>query len=503
MAGLFGSPEIQRLAEDDPEEYYKQTPFVRSLWESRLPTWLEQAYKQDVKPAIDAASAPTMEQVLRAPYNLASGAVKGAIDTIDSAQKDPSDPRKMLELALMSTGTGGLLGRAPTGSLGVNVWHGGPNKWAAEPEFPEGRPRLDKIGAGEGNAAYGDGFYAAEAQSVGSGYKKKLSPGDVLTRKDGTIIRPTGADTPDEVFASFASGYGDLKEASASLKEQIQMLDDGSSIYHNMRVDPGSITPQKLRDKYAEALTWFDANKNDLVIDRDHGALYKLDIPDEDVAKYLDWDAPLSEQPEGVRQALDIRKIGELNNMFHSVEQAEKHASNIKNGVAVGKSVFTVNPNITGRDIYRAYAREFGATQADSSAALKRDGIPGLRYFDGMSRNKPLKEIKRDFLDALPEDADMEDVSVLFGKGHFKPDQEAVLKALEADDWLGFDYPSQAISAAFSPSASNWDMSPALVKAIAKAKEGGTRNYVSWDQGVLDRTKMLEKNGMPIIDDFK
>jgi hypothetical protein len=118
MAGLFGSPEIQRLAEDDPEEYYKQTPFVRSLWESRLPTWLEQAYKQDVKPAIDAASAPTMEQVLRAPYNLASGAVKGAIDTIDSAQKDPSDPRKMLELALM-TGAGGLLGGAPRGSLGM------------------------------------------------------------------------------------------------------------------------------------------------------------------------------------------------------------------------------------------------------------------------------------------------------------------------------------------------------------------------------------------------
>ena len=118
MAGLFGSPEIQRLAEDDPEEYYKQTPFVRSLWESRLPTWLGQAYKQDVKPAIDAASAPTMEQVLRAPYNLASGAVKGAIDTIDSAQKDPSDPRKMLELALM-TGAGGLLGGAPRGSLGM------------------------------------------------------------------------------------------------------------------------------------------------------------------------------------------------------------------------------------------------------------------------------------------------------------------------------------------------------------------------------------------------
>ena len=41
------------------------------------------------------------------------------------------------------------------------------------------------------------------------------------------------------------------------------------------------------------------------VTDANLGNLYKLDIPDEDIPKYLDWDKPLSEQPESVRNALE------------------------------------------------------------------------------------------------------------------------------------------------------------------------------------------------------
>ena len=30
------------------------------------------------------------------------------------------------------------------------AWHGTPHVWGPEPGFPHGRPRLDKIGTGEG-----------------------------------------------------------------------------------------------------------------------------------------------------------------------------------------------------------------------------------------------------------------------------------------------------------------------------------------------------------------
>jgi hypothetical protein len=76
------------------------------------------------------------------------------------------------------------------------------------------------------------------------------------------------------------------------------------------------------------------------------------------------------------------------------------------------------------------------------------------------------KQMVRQFRDALPDDADFADVMELVGTGHFTPQQDRVLRALEADDWLGFDYPAQAISAAYSKNIDNWDPSPELRDAV-------------------------------------
>jgi hypothetical protein len=129
MADLFGSPERDLLADKDPEEYYKKTPFARSLWEGRLPTWLGQAYEQDVEPAIDKLPSPTtMEGALtyaKLPYSLLKAMGTGAFDTIKSSMDDPTNARKALELSLMITGGGGLLGRVTKGPGQVLGMSGG------------------------------------------------------------------------------------------------------------------------------------------------------------------------------------------------------------------------------------------------------------------------------------------------------------------------------------------------------------------------------------------
>ena len=61
-------------------------------------------------------------------------------------------------------------GKLAASLAGMVSWHGGPNKWAPEPGFPKGRPRLDKIGTGEGAQAYGHGFYSADAPDVAKTY---------------------------------------------------------------------------------------------------------------------------------------------------------------------------------------------------------------------------------------------------------------------------------------------------------------------------------------------
>ncbi|HEX7233902.1 MAG TPA: hypothetical protein VF243_01425, partial [Nitrosospira sp.] len=58
------------------------------------------------------------------------------------------------------------------------VFHGTPHIWPPEPGFPHGRPRLDKMGSGEGAQAYGWGWYSAESSDVARGYQVALTSSD-------------------------------------------------------------------------------------------------------------------------------------------------------------------------------------------------------------------------------------------------------------------------------------------------------------------------------------
>ena len=414
MAGLFGSPEIQRLAEDDPEEYYKQTPFVRSLWESRLPTWLGQAYKQDVKPAIDAASAPTMEQVLMAPYNLASGAVKGAIDTIDSAQKDPSDPRKMLELALMSTGTGGLLGRAPTGSLGANVFQGSPHKYG-----PEGAAKsLDHIGEGEGAHAYGWGRYDAGDKAVAEDYQRNLPFRDI--KKSFLEELPEDASFEELIELRDAGHFSKSQEAVISALEKDDFLGFDNPA--------GAISAA-----YSKHIGNWDPSDELRAAVNSSGHLYKHDLPDTDIEKYLDYDAPLSEQPDILERVKDY--WGQPHPLLGS--RGEPWINNI-----TGDS--------TGRELYSAI--EHWTNKAQASESLSKAGIPGLKYLDGNSR-----------------------VS-----------------------WARTATPDNKMKVYDFNNPSNSQIFDTVTQADDFIKNSGTRNYVTWDQEVLDRMKLLERDGVSL-----
>jgi hypothetical protein len=70
------------------------------------------------------------------------------------------------------------------------------------------------------------------------------------------------------------------------------------------------------------------------------------------------------------------------------------------------------------------------------------------------------------FLDTLAEDAESEEV--LEAAEGFGPEYRNFIKALERDDWLGFDFPSQAIDAALSEEFENFDPSPGLKSAMGR-----------------------------------
>lgn len=111
----------------------------------------------------------------------------------------------------------------------------------------------------------------------------------------------------------------------------------------------------------------------------------------------------------------------------------------------------------------------------------------------------PAADMKRSFLDMLPDDADFEDIEDLLDSDYFNENQTSVIKALQEDDWLGFDYPSQAISAAYT-NIDNYDPSPALKAAIDNSgnmykleiNDEAIETMLDWDKPVKEQSKKIQ-----------
>lgn len=221
----------------------------------------------------------------------------------------------------------GPLGFAPAG---ITAWHGSPHIFD---KFDS-----SKIGSGEGAQAYGRGLYLAESPKVAASYNTSY------------YRRPYDENDPyyfaKQVLDEWSGGS--VREALSALTEIARKA------------------PTK-RNKMA-----LGALRHNVDLDKvlnGESYLYKVDLPDDAIAKMLDWDKAMSQQAESVRTA--ARDLG-------------------------------LPVTATGRDVYNALTQQardmaimrgqntqptLGASQAGASADLRELGIPGIRYLDGGSRS--------------------------------------------------------------------------------------------------------------------
>jgi len=186
------------------------------------------------------------------------------------------------------------------------VWHGSPHKFD---KFDS-----SKIGTGEGAQAYGHGLYLAESPDVAKAYRSNLV-------KDATFIeKKTGRTISKEM-----PEYADILETQARME----------------------------RNGYGAT---FDKR-----YDVKEGGLYKVDLPDEAIAKMLDWDKPLSQQAPEVKNAISALKKANPDGYAKLVD------------MQMGGPLMD---QATGRDLYRSIGHDPFASS----------GIPGIRYLDGGSR---------------------------------------------------------------------------------------------------------------------
>jgi hypothetical protein len=305
----------------------------------------------------------------------------------------------------------------------IDAWHGGPHTFPAErlvrmpdgsqqhlvggvdalpdvpagaelvQDFPLGRFRMDKIGTGEGAQAYGHGLYQADAKETGIDYRNALVERArvkhvVENTEDRSGFFINGEFKSVKDFENAYSGYevNTLKEISengveATLKKARERVDE-------LPLDnPMRAVRERVYNKIKKFANQFDGETVQFVQDiyspdfELKGSLYRTQI-DVDPDTLLDWDKPLSEQPQQAQKAI-----------------ADYTAMAMRDGSLSGQAIFEALPeNPTYKEWHHAVSRLIGTehNQAPLSEQFKNAGIPGIRYLDGVSRTNTPPSVVQD-----------------------------------------------------------------------------------------------------------
>ena len=214
----------------------------------------------------------------------------------------------------------------------LRLYHGSPHDFD---EFS-----LSKIGTGEGAQAYGHGLYFAESEDVARGYRDALR-----------FPRIDSPSTPrDAVIDDLNYHKGDI--------------DGVRSIYEGM-ASSGNPDAAKMA---SEKLSLLDA-----VVSDNPGRMYEVEVnanPDD----FLDWDRPLSEQPQRVQDAAEMARRAYLSANYPNNPEylTSGFPSHLKDGLPAGRAIGSATAG--------------NATSPIVASGMREAGIPGIRYFDAGSR---------------------------------------------------------------------------------------------------------------------
>ena len=204
----------------------------------------------------------------------------------------------------------------------IRAYHGSPHSFD--------RFSLDKIGTGEGAQAYGHGLYFAENENVARWYRDTLS---------GRLDNPLDRRGVDSAWVAAARDFRDNGYNPAQIEEAL------GQIYRT--AEPEQISAA--------------------VRMSDPGSMYEVGI-NADPNTFLDWDKPLSEQPEPVQRA-----FGNVVGRDLSVDTGWARLTGEQALGAAGE-----------RALYRGAGDRGGG-----EALLRQEGINGIRFSDASSRYNP------------------------------------------------------------------------------------------------------------------
>ena len=256
----------------------------------------------------------------------------------------------------------------PEQPLYQTAFHGGPYNFD--------KFSLAHIGTGEGAQAKGWGLYFAGLKAISEWYRKTLSGGALL---DGKRADSSQHDYAESMIINM---FRNRKAAELSDEDARKQTMDWAKTSRQILERK---TPEQI-DDFAKRLS------------TGKGQLYEADIPE--AHTMLDWDKRVSEQPEGVRAALDTvyknlkASDPEMLDEYLDRMNADWHE-------LTGKEVYTLLKRAASDDILtdkngRRVSDEHpigdalsrGEFAEAASKLLHEHGVEGIKYLDGSSRAK-------------------------------------------------------------------------------------------------------------------
>jgi hypothetical protein len=233
----------------------------------------------------------------------------------------------------------------------LDVYHGSPHRLAPTPANPLGEFDASKIGTGAGAQRYGHGIYTSEAPQFADMFAVRTKIPDVqgIASQNGLqlsrdaqveLLRQSTRDS----MGKPTKGDNYIDPVAAARKLQ------------NASIEARQMPPDKLQNTIRE------------VQEQNKAYLYKADLPDEKIARMLDWEKPLSQQHPDVKAALkgiekELPEIPDFN--LRKYMDADPLASTF----------------------HGVLQRDLGIDQADIAKLLRQRGIPGITYKDLDTRN--------------------------------------------------------------------------------------------------------------------
>ena len=297
-----------------------------------------------------------------------SDTAKGMLEAFTAPRKAMQGkeftPEEAMEFAMNVTAPGVATARYAPGMVNMPiVYHGTPHRFEPTPDNPLGEFDASKIGTGEGAQMKGHGIYLAEKKVVGESYRNILSK----LKSKYKLIDEFGNDltfkwgSPESIAGSALNKTsGNYEKAK---KDLLDFAGSRSKVFYSNYIAA------------ANAVDFFKEKGIKYVGEK--GSLYTADLPDEMVDRMLDWDKPLSEQPEAVRRAWanlmrDVEPDGIFKNLDGSLE-----------GQVSGEMMYDHLAEMSRNATGTAKGQEQAA-----SLALQEAGIPGIKYADAGSRGK-------------------------------------------------------------------------------------------------------------------